>query len=204
MILSGSSGVQLPLVDDVVQPPADQRRDGDDDDAVAGDVLVLAGAPGEPDQQQVGGRQPDRVAQAVPADAERADGEGDGIGRGVEHRAECTGRGAVRPGDRSLYFAAVNAEFNWWLLIVGLVVGAGLVWFVVLDSRRREVDIDDGERPREAAWLSRDPGRRGLGRQPGGRGRACSSSTGATSRRRRPTSRPEVVAEPDPATDPRR
>ena len=57
-------------------------------------------------------------------------------------------------GRPSLYFAAVNAEFNWWLLIVGLVVGAGLVWFVVLDSRRREVDIDDAERPREAAWLS--------------------------------------------------
>ena len=57
-------------------------------------------------------------------------------------------------GRLSLYFAAVNAEFNWWLLIVGLVVGAGLVWFVVLDSRRREVDIDDAERPREAAWLS--------------------------------------------------
>ncbi len=48
----------------------------------------------------------------------------------------------------------MNAEFNWWLLIVGLVVGAGLVWFVVLDSRRREVDIDDVERPREASWLS--------------------------------------------------
>lgn len=57
-------------------------------------------------------------------------------------------------GRPSLYFAAVNAEFNWWLLIVGLVVGAGIVWFVVLDSRRREVDIDDVERPREAAWLS--------------------------------------------------
>jgi hypothetical protein len=48
----------------------------------------------------------------------------------------------------------VNAEFNWWLLIVGLVVGAGLVWFVVMDSRRREVDIDATELPREAAWLS--------------------------------------------------
>jgi hypothetical protein len=55
----------------------------------------------------------------------------------------------------SLYFAAVNAEFNWWLLIVGLVVGAGLVWVVVMDSRRREVDVDDAERPREAAWLSK-------------------------------------------------
>jgi hypothetical protein len=48
----------------------------------------------------------------------------------------------------------VNAEFNWWLLIVGLVVGAGLVWFVVADSRRRDVDVDATERPREALWLS--------------------------------------------------
>ena len=48
----------------------------------------------------------------------------------------------------------MNAEFNWWLLIVGLVVGAGLVWFVVADSRRRDIDIDAVERPREALWLS--------------------------------------------------
>ncbi len=48
----------------------------------------------------------------------------------------------------------MNAEFNWWLLIVGLVVGGGLVWFVVADSRRREADVDDHERPREALWLS--------------------------------------------------
>lgn len=48
----------------------------------------------------------------------------------------------------------MNAEFNWWLLIVGLVVGAGLVWYVVVDSKRREVDVDDAERPREAAWLA--------------------------------------------------
>ena len=49
----------------------------------------------------------------------------------------------------------MNAEFNWWLLIVGLVVGGGLVWFVLMDARRREVDIDEQERPREALWLSR-------------------------------------------------
>lgn len=48
----------------------------------------------------------------------------------------------------------MNAEFNWWLLIVGLALGAGLVWFVLADSRRREVDVDAEERPREAAWLS--------------------------------------------------
>jgi hypothetical protein len=48
----------------------------------------------------------------------------------------------------------VNAEFNVWLLIVGLVLGAGLVWLVVMDSRRREIEVDAVERPREAIWLS--------------------------------------------------
>jgi len=48
----------------------------------------------------------------------------------------------------------VNAEFNWWMLMVGLVVGAGLVWFVLSDQRRREADIDADERVREALWLS--------------------------------------------------
>ena len=65
--------------------------------------------------------------------------------------APCEG---TSPG-ASLYFAAVNAEFNWWLLIVGLVVGAGVAWFVLMDTRRREVDVDERERPREALWLSR-------------------------------------------------
>ena len=57
-----------------------------------------------------------------------------------------------RPG--SLYSPAVIAEFNVWLLIVGLVVGAGLAWLVMLDSRRRETEVDAVELPREAAWLS--------------------------------------------------
>jgi hypothetical protein len=57
----------------------------------------------------------------------------------------------------------VNAEFNWWLLIVGLVVGAGLVWLVVADSRRREVDVNEAEREGEARWIAQsmtDAGRR--------------------------------------------
>jgi hypothetical protein len=54
----------------------------------------------------------------------------------------------------SLYLPRVNAEFNVWLLIVGLILGAGLVWLVVMDSRRREADVDADERPREAAWLA--------------------------------------------------
>jgi hypothetical protein len=48
----------------------------------------------------------------------------------------------------------VSDPFNVWLLIVGLIIGAGLVWLVVMDSRRRESEVDDVERPREAAWLS--------------------------------------------------
>jgi hypothetical protein len=48
----------------------------------------------------------------------------------------------------------VNSEFNWWLLIVGLVVGAGLVWLVVADSRRREIDVGETEREGEARWIA--------------------------------------------------
>ena len=57
----------------------------------------------------------------------------------------------------------MNSEFNWWLLIVGLVVGAGLVWLVVADSRRRDVDVDEAEREGEARWIAEamtDAGRR--------------------------------------------
>jgi hypothetical protein len=48
----------------------------------------------------------------------------------------------------------VNAEFNWWLLIVGLVVGAALVYLVLTDSSRREAELTADERPREAAWIA--------------------------------------------------
>ena len=54
----------------------------------------------------------------------------------------------------SLYWPPVNDEFNLWLLVVGLILGAGLVWLVVMDSRRRDAEVDAQERPREAAWLS--------------------------------------------------
>jgi hypothetical protein len=48
----------------------------------------------------------------------------------------------------------MNAEFNVWMLIVGLVLGAGLVWVVIMDGRRQEADVDAIELPREAAWAS--------------------------------------------------
>ncbi len=55
----------------------------------------------------------------------------------------------------------MNAEFNWWLLIVGLVVGAGLVWLVVADWSRREQDVSDEERSAESAWIAQEMHQRG-------------------------------------------
>ena len=49
----------------------------------------------------------------------------------------------------------MNAEFNWWLLIVGVVVGALLTWLVLADSTRREQDVTEREVPAEAGWLAR-------------------------------------------------
>lgn len=46
------------------------------------------------------------------------------------------------------------AVFDWWLLIVGLVIGAGLVWLVLADASRREGEIQEDETPIEAAWIS--------------------------------------------------
>jgi hypothetical protein len=45
------------------------------------------------------------------------------------------------------------AEFQWWLLIVGIVVGGGLVAVVMLDGSRREADIGEEERAAEATWI---------------------------------------------------
>ncbi len=49
----------------------------------------------------------------------------------------------------------MGAEFNWWLLIVGIVVGGALTWLVLADSNRREGEIDEQELPAEAAWIAR-------------------------------------------------
>ena len=46
------------------------------------------------------------------------------------------------------------AEFQWWLLLVGLAAGGGLVAVVFLDSSRRDADLADDERVAEANWIS--------------------------------------------------
>ena len=48
----------------------------------------------------------------------------------------------------------MNAEFNWWLLIVGLVIGASLTWLVMAETTRRESDVADTERRSEARWIA--------------------------------------------------
>ncbi len=52
------------------------------------------------------------------------------------------------------------AEFQWWLLIVGLVAGGGLVFVVTMDGRRREEDLDELERRAEATWIAERLSRR--------------------------------------------
>jgi hypothetical protein len=53
------------------------------------------------------------------------------------------------PGDHPM-----NAEFNWWLLIVGLVLGAALTWLVMADLTRRDADVDAAEEAGEARWIA--------------------------------------------------
>lgn len=46
------------------------------------------------------------------------------------------------------------AEFDWWLLVLGLVVGGGLVYLVLAESARREADLEARELEAEATFIS--------------------------------------------------
>lgn len=48
----------------------------------------------------------------------------------------------------------MTAEFDWWLLILGLVIGAGLVWLILAELPRREADLGSAELEVEAAWIA--------------------------------------------------
>jgi hypothetical protein len=50
----------------------------------------------------------------------------------------------------------MNVQFDWWLLIVGFVIGAGLTGLVLAELRRREDDVTEREREAEAAWIAAD------------------------------------------------
>ena len=47
------------------------------------------------------------------------------------------------------------ADFNWWLLIIGVVAGGLLTWLVLAESKREEGEIGETELPAEAAWIAR-------------------------------------------------
>src|SRR5258705_8457285 len=71
--------------------------------------------------------------------------------------AECTrDPRPVRP-----YPSGHMAEFQWWLLLVGLAAGGGLVAVVSMDARRREEDLAELERRAEATWIADPLGPRG-------------------------------------------
>ena len=48
----------------------------------------------------------------------------------------------------------MNAEFSWWLLIVGLVLGAALTWLVIAESTRTDADLTETEQRGEALWIA--------------------------------------------------
>lgn len=48
----------------------------------------------------------------------------------------------------------MNNEFDWWLLIVGLVGGAGLVWLMLSTGREPTEGAEAEARQAEAAWIA--------------------------------------------------
>ena len=50
----------------------------------------------------------------------------------------------------------MNVQFDWWLILVGFVLGAGLAWLVLAELHRREDDLAAREREIEAEWIAAD------------------------------------------------
>jgi hypothetical protein len=61
----------------------------------------------------------------------------------------------------------MTAEFDWWLLIVGLVIGAGLVWLILAELPRRDAELDHSEIALETRWIAANLEAEGRGVDPG-------------------------------------
>jgi len=55
----------------------------------------------------------------------------------------------------------MNDEWQWWALILGILLGVGGYWLLRERLPRREEDIDPVERIAEAEWISRSVERMG-------------------------------------------
>lgn len=55
----------------------------------------------------------------------------------------------------------MNEEWQWWALILGILLGIGGYWLLRERLPRREEDIDPVERGAEADWISRSVERMG-------------------------------------------
>jgi hypothetical protein len=58
------------------------------------------------------------------------------------------------------------AEFQWWLLLVGLVAGAALLAVVSGDFPREVADLDAAERQAMAGWIAERIGPDGVSLDP--------------------------------------
>ena len=50
----------------------------------------------------------------------------------------------------------MNDGFTWWMIVLGIAIGVGLVWVFVVRLPRTESDVDASELPFEADWISRN------------------------------------------------